>query len=368
MAAWMMVRVFLLIFVPTILVGVYYFVYATPFYGATSSFVVRTAEGGGLPSADGGLSGLLPGGAGGISNPQDSIAVQVFIESKEVMHRLDRDHDFRAHFSDESIDVIQRLPADATDEDMYDYYLRRVDVTFDPLEGIIHMALRAASPEASERFSDAIIGYSEVMVDGLSARVRESQIRDAERELEISNASLHEAQGRLTQLKASLNTIDKEITTSTEAQLLATLRNTLVERRTELSVLRTQTRNANDPRIIKKQAEIASIQEQIDEQEERLTGDGPGSLVEVTSALARAELDVETRMLVYTGALQQLQQAKADAARHHQFLATVVPPVAPDEATYPRKWENTALAFLIFLGAYIVISLTLGIIREQASV
>ncbi|MDG1520237.1 MAG: hypothetical protein P8H36_06170 [Yoonia sp.] len=44
-----------------------------------------------------------------------------------------------------------------------------------------------------------------------------------------------------------------------------------------------------------------------------------------------------------------------------------VEPVAPDEATYPRALENTILAFLVFAGIYLMISLTASILREQVT-
>ena len=44
-----------------------------------------------------------------------------------------------------------------------------------------------------------------------------------------------------------------------------------------------------------------------------------------------------------------------------------VEPVVPDEATYPRALENTILAFLVFAGIYLMISLTASILREQVT-
>jgi capsular polysaccharide transport system permease protein len=44
-----------------------------------------------------------------------------------------------------------------------------------------------------------------------------------------------------------------------------------------------------------------------------------------------------------------------------------VPPIAPDSPTYPKAFENTLLAFLIFSGIYLMISLTVSILREQVS-
>jgi hypothetical protein len=42
-------------------------------------------------------------------------------------------------------------------------------------------------------------------------------------------------------------------------------------------------------------------------------------------------------------------------------------PVAPDKVAYPRSFENTLLAFLVFSGIYLLISMTASILREQVS-
>jgi capsular polysaccharide transport system permease protein len=49
------------------------------------------------------------------------------------------------------------------------------------------------------------------------------------------------------------------------------------------------------------------------------------------------------------------------------YISLNVNPVAPDAAAYPRAFENTVLAFLIFAGVYLMISLTASILREQVS-
>ncbi len=66
-------------------------------------------------------------------------------------------------------------------------------------------------------------------------------------------------------------------------------------------------------------------------------------------------------------ALQQMEAARIEANQQVRYLSLSVHPVAPDEATYPRAFENTVLAFLIFSGIYLMISLTASILREQVS-
>ena len=50
-----------------------------------------------------------------------------------------------------------------------------------------------------------------------------------------------------------------------------------------------------------------------------------------------------------------------------RYLTVSVRPVASQDPSYPRAFENTILAFLIFAGIYLMISLTASILREQVS-
>ncbi|SLN16030.1 hypothetical protein PSA7680_00430 [Pseudoruegeria aquimaris] len=80
-----------------------------------------------------------------------------------------------------------------------------------------------------------------------------------------------------------------------------------------------------------------------------------------------AESDLQTRTLLLQQALQQLETARVEANRQVRYISQGVSPVAPDEATYPRAFENTVLAFLIFSGIYLMISLTAAVLRDQIS-
>ena len=71
--------------------------------------------------------------------------------------------------------------------------------------------------------------------------------------------------------------------------------------------------------------------------------------------------------MMLQSALQQVEQTRMEANRQVRYLTTSVEPVASQEPSFPRKFENTILAFLIFSGIYLMISLTASILREQVS-
>jgi len=98
--------------------------------------------------------------------------------------------------------------------------------------------------------------------------------------------------------------------------------------------------------------------------------DGTGSvssLASISGELRMAEVDLQTRTMLMQQSLQQLETARIEANRQTRYLSMGVTPIPPDEATYPRAFENTLLAFLIFSGVYLMISLTASILREQVS-
>ena len=90
-------------------------------------------------------------------------------------------------------------------------------------------------------------------------------------------------------------------------------------------------------------------------------------MARVSGELRMAETDLQTRQLLMTQALQQMETARIEANRQTRYLSLAVNPIAPDTPTYPRAFENTILAFLIFGGIYLMFSLTASILREQVS-
>ena len=97
------------------------------------------------------------------------------------------------------------------------------------------------------------------------------------------------------------------------------------------------------------------------------SSDQTRSLAEVQGELLVAQADVQTRQLLLAQSLQALEAARIEANRQVRYLSLSVSPIAPDTPTYPRAWQNTAVAFLIFAGIYLMISMTIAILREQVT-
>lgn len=104
-------------------------------------------------------------------------------------------------------------------------------------------------------------------------------------------------------------------------------------------------------------------------QKARLTQavEGDSSLASKAAEIQIAQSDLATADLVLQSALETKRQSEIEANKQVRYLSVSVRPVASEEASYPKAFENTLLAFLIFAGIYLMLSLTVSILKEQMS-
>ena len=361
----LMVRLMVFVMLPTFIAGYYYYMIATPMYEAKSAFIIQQADGavtaGGAPSA-GGLFG------GAIEANKEASGAQDLLQSRDGLQRLDADMNFIAVFSQPEIDTIQRLSADSTFEDAYAIYKRMIKVSYDPTEGLIRLTVLAPDPQLAVDFTLALIGYAEGEIDKLSRRKREDQMNDAMGSYNDAEANLLAAQQKLVALQEQSQVLSSEV----EVQLISTqigqLETQLSTDRLSLAQMESND-NPNEARMDPIRRRIQAVEAEIALLRARMTqGSGDrSSLAQVQGELLIAAANVETRQMMLSSTLQQLETARIEANRQVRYLAITQAPIAQDEAAYPRAFENTVVAMLIFAGIYLMIAMTAAILREQVA-
>ena len=356
-------RLAFFVFLPTLIAGWYYFAIATPMYATKTEFVIQKADG---MAGGSGLSSLFSGTQ--LATNQDSVTVQSFLQSRDAMLRLEADKGFKAHFAQPHIDAIQRLEPDSTNEAAYKRYKRNVKIGYDPSEGLIRMEVIAADPQVSKAFSEALISYAEEQVDRLTARLREDQMRGARESYADAEAKVFAAQARVLDLQEKVGILDPMAESSAVMGQVSAFETELQKKRLELGQLLDNPR-PNQARVAGVRGDISRLENLIFDLRRQLTErvGASDSLAAVTGQLRIAEAELQTRQGLLAAAAQQMEVARIEANKQVRYLEMGVRPVAPDEPTYPRAFEDTLLAFLIFSGIYLMLSLTASILREQVS-
>ncbi|MFQ6553083.1 capsule biosynthesis protein [Aestuariibius insulae] len=363
--AMLLARMTAFVFLPTIFAGYYFYVLATPMYATHTEFIVTKNQSQGA-GGGGGIGGLFQGT--GLATQQESVGVQSFLQSREALQQLNDDKGFIAHFSQDWIDPIQRLEPDATFEDAFDVYKKRVEISYDPTEGLLRMEVVAAAPETAIEFADALIDYAEEEVDNLTQRVREDQMAGARQSYEEAELRRSEALAELGRLQSEVQSIDPVGETAALVQQIAQLETQMQTKQLELRGLM-DVRRPNQARVDGVQGEIDRIAALIEQLRERATQAGTEGVSQAVknSELRTAEENYQFRTVMVQQALQQMETARIEADRQSSYLSLNVEPIVPDEPSYPRAFENTILTFLLLIGIYLMTSLTASILREQVT-
>jgi len=361
--ALLFARIFVFVLLPTLFAGWYFYRIATPIYATKSEFVIQQAG----PAGSGGtLGGLFSGTA--MATSQDSIAVQGYLQSRDAMLRLEQDLGFAEHFQSPAIDPLQRLEPGASMESAYGIYKRFVKISYDPTEGLIRMEVMAADAKVAAAWANQLIAYAEEQVDHLTQRLRADQMRDAQVGYDEAQANLAQSQRQLIELQEKFKVLSSEAEVGLVTAQITALESQLTQDRLSLAQMESN-ENPNAARMEPLVRRITTLEAEIASLRDRLTQSGSdgASLAQVQSELLVAEADLQTRTIILRQALQSMETSRVEANRQVRYLSVSVSPTPPDEAAYPRAFENTIVTMLILLGIYLMVSMTAAILREQVS-
>jgi capsular polysaccharide transport system permease protein len=354
------VRLGLFVALPTLVATIYYGLVASDQYESVAAFTIQNADG---PSP-GGVEfflGTMPGGAAG----RDVLIVQEHVLSRSMLAHLRERFDFDAHYADEAHDVVSRLSKRADLEDIYEYFLRRVSLEHDAASGVLTLRVRAYSPEAAERFADAILGASEDMVNRMSEDARQDRMRLAESEVEKAESRLGKARAALLDFQREKDELNPFQSAATAEAVRGSLESQLAEARAELSAL-TAVMHAGAPKVEAQRRRVASLAAQVERERGKMVG-GDGAVGESIAHFEPLLLEKEFAEQTYRSAIASLELARVEASRQHRYLVTVAAPSKPDARTHPERLRGI---LTVFLAAFMLLgigSLLMASIREHAN-
>lgn len=360
--ALLMVRLLFFVGIPTLIGYYYYRDIASRLYATNSEFIIQMQA---PQSASGAASALT---SSPLATVQDSITVQGYLLSREAMLRLDADLGFHDHFSQPQIDQLQRLDPDASQEAIYKAFKRSIRIGYDPTEGVMRMEVSAADPETSVAWSKALISYAEELVDQMTARLREDQMKGARESYDEAEQKMLAAQRKVVDLQEELGIIDADSETGAVTSQILDYEAEIRKKELEMQAM-LDNPNPNEARVEGVKSDIQRLNDAITAlRSEITTSDASGeSLARIRSELRLAELDLESRQNLMQQALELMEKARIEANRQVRYVKVFVAPIAPDVPTYPNVFSRTLLIFLIFSGLYLVMSLTASVLREQVS-
>ena len=349
------------VLIPTLVVFLYLALFASDVYLAEAKFAIRSQN------QQQSLDMLSTFFRTNSSSLSDSYIVQNYIQSMDMIDKVDAKLHIRDHYADRSHDIWYRLTRNATQDEMLRYWSWVVVTTFDPDTSILTVQVKAFSPQMAQAVCQAILDASEALVNAMNDRARTDAISQAQAEVARAEARIRTAHEAMRQYRERTVILDPQAVASGLYSLVNQLEGEITKTTAELAEASTYMQ-ADSPRVVMLQNRLAVLQKQLQSEKARLAsqmqGDKP--LSALVSEFQSLTLEEEFAQKQLTSAMASLETARVQAESKSLYVESFQKPMVPDESLYPRPIVFSLvfmLAAAVLLG---LVSLIVAAIREHA--
>ena len=356
--AWAKFGSFALVLLASILVVGYYTIVASPRFATTTQFVVKEAG-----SNEAALIGFAALGTTS-SAMRDALIIKEYIESREMAVSLDKAIALKAHYQNNEWDMLSGLSGSATVEDYVEFYKNHIHVRHDELSDIVHIEVQAFTPEYSLLLGQTLLEKSEQFINALGDKMAKEQLAYAQKEVERLYTNMKNQQQQLVHFQNNNELYNPEQQGSAMLAAIGNLQGQIITAQAKLkemiAVMRDDAAEVKSQRIL-----IKSLQQQLNEEQGKLTSDDQKSLNQITANFQEIKLNTELATGLYQAGLSSMEVVRADAYRKLKHLLIVQHPAQPETDQYPRRIYSIFTWFVSLLIVYLLGRLIWAIVKEH---
>lgn len=333
-----------LILLPVILATLYLMFVATPRYTAESRFSVRAHDQQSRSSLNN-ITSLISTGSNASGNLVDGWAVNSFINSRDAMHQLDKKIGLRRYLGNTTLDPVNRLMPDASDDALYAAYRSMLDMSYNMQEQINLMKINAFSPDDAQVVSLALLELAQQFVHDMDEKGIADALKVSQQAVTLAEQQTHQALEGLANWRINNGNIDPAADTAMHLSLLSQLEGELNTAYVNLYKLRALG-NPDHPMMQAMKIQVAAVQKRLADTRQRLSalGDTEANRLKTYDGLKNAQLFAEANLAT---ARQNYQQSYISTLGLQRYLSIIVHPEPGDRPSSPN-------APLILLEAFVL--------------
>lgn len=347
--------------VAAVVLGAYLFLIATPLYVSETTFTVRGREQTSQPSI---LSSITGTGTTALTETSE---VENYIESQQMMKKLDAKFNLRRLYSQPRLDLLNWMPKDASDEDFQDFYNKMVRVKIDHDTYLMTVEVRSFDPKTAHDIAQAVLALSAEYVDHLSQSIRADTLKAANTELNSAETQVKASRLAMTRYRTSTGLLDPVAVASAQTGQITALQQQILATKATMASLATYS-TPNAPVMQQNQALVNSLEAQIKQLQTKLTANNNGAMAQRLyeyEGLAVANDYAEKRLVAALGAYDA---ARSLADQRERFLVRVTEPNEPDDPALPERFLDFFEAMIIAIAAYGILALSIAGIRDHQGI
>ena len=375
----------LVVGIPTLVASIHFGIVASDVYVSEARFAVRSAKGVDVGGLGAFLSSPLSSGS------QDSLVVAEYAHSHDMLDAVRERLDIVAHYASEDVDPVSRLDADATGEELLEYFRGRVDIVRDSQSDVLVLHARAFEPRTAKRLAELVIELSERLVNTMSARMENDALDTARAEVDRAAERLSKASLELQAFQNVNDSLDPLAESSARLGLVSGLEQRIIETRSQLAEKRAFMRE-DAPQVVSLANRLNALTRQLALEKGRLVGEsrpgggpvsgardafGEAGRTQAATPVGEARMNGllagyqplvlarEIAQQQHASALNSLELARIEAQRKKQYLVTFVSPSLPDAAVEPHRLTGIATVAAFALLIYLIGGLMWSALRDH---
>lgn len=352
------------VIIPTLIGLLYLTLWAAHEYESETRFTVRAASETTSAGLDDALSVFASFGYSKTSS-QDGFVVADYVRSRAIIEDLGGAPLIHKLYSKPNIDWFSRLADDATKEDIWKFWNRKVSAILNTQSNIVTIKVRAYSPENSHQLAETILKRSEALVNEISERSRADALKRADIEVQSSIKRLSLARQNMLEFRNKSSVINPVASaTSISVTLNQLTRDKLALENTSSTLTGVIDENSPTRRIL--QTQIDSLDKQIRQLQEKLTSQEKGDVISgQISNFEELQLETQFAEKMVTISQSAYEKARMDQNRQQLYLVPIVRPTVPEEARYPRISVAVPMVFATCLILWSMFALIFASIKDH---
>ena len=353
----------LIVLLPTLLVAVYFYVFAADQYESEAHFVVRTSD---TPSAAPSGLGQALTLVGGASSERDALLVADFLKSHDAVDALQSRIGLVDRFRRPEADMLSRLwSAYPPPERLQKYFDGKTSIDVSSETGITTLKVRSFRPIDSYQIIQAMVKLGEERVNTLNRRNYANAVAMSQRQLNDAEAGLERIQGRITSFRRDERDFNPQVTGTSRTTMVSELQGQLAVARAQESSM-AAVLSPGSPQLVAARQRVAALSRQVSMETGKLS-QGPGNVAAGMGAYEDIKMRQEMAGKQLEVASAGLLRAQDEARRQQLFVVPVVDANMPVRALYPQSTKIVVTTFLALLLAYGIGWLILAGVREHAA-
>ncbi|MFY9996660.1 MAG: sugar transporter [Leclercia sp.] len=302
-------------------------------------------------------------GIGG-SNHEDVLLTQDYLQSPDLLAKLDKELGLKAHYQSHKVDFFSRLPSNVSQEDFIKYYRNHLTLRLDDISGVLTIELQAFDPSYGQRVVNLMLKESEGFINKLGHQVAVQQLAFVEKEVDRAYQRVQDEKAKVLEFQNSHQLLSPESTSSARLGVVSQLEGELAQQQAQLKQLQSYMRETA-PAVISVQTRVDALYKQLEQEKARLTGADKDAMNEVTARYMDVQTQAALAADLYKSGLISLEQARVEAYRKLKYLLVVSHPTLAEDAEYPRRLYNLATIGVLLCLLYGLIVMGLATLREH---